>query len=82
MTQYPEVVLARELQMCYVNIALITDYDVGVEGEVEPVSVGDVVKVLHDNNERVRQLIQQLLPGLAAERTCSCGDSLRFAVVS
>ena len=35
MTQYPEVVLARELEMCYVNIALITDYDVGLEGESE-----------------------------------------------
>ena len=32
MTQYPEVALARELEMCYVNIALITDYDVGLEG--------------------------------------------------
>ena len=32
MTQYPEVVLARELEMCYVNIALITDYDAGLEG--------------------------------------------------
>src|SRR5262249_35338332 len=41
MTQYPEVVLARELAMCYVNIALITDYDAGLEGQagIEPVTV-------------------------------------------
>ena len=32
MTQYPECYLARELEMCYVNISLITDYDVGLEG--------------------------------------------------
>ena len=32
MTQYPEAYLARELEMCYVNISLITDYDVGLEG--------------------------------------------------
>ncbi|HEX6493459.1 MAG TPA: S-methyl-5'-thioadenosine phosphorylase, partial [Candidatus Dormibacteraeota bacterium] len=55
MTQYPEVVLARELQMCYVNIALITDYDAGLEGEggIEPVSVAEVIQVLNANNERV-----------------------------
>src|ERR671933_2206352 len=38
MTQYPEVALARELGLCYVNLALITDYDVGVEA-IQPVSV-------------------------------------------
>jgi 5'-methylthioadenosine phosphorylase len=84
MTQYPEVVLARELQLCYVNIALITDYDVGVEGEagIEPVSVGEVIKVLHANNERVRTLIERLLPGIARQRTCPCATALEFAVVS
>jgi 5'-methylthioadenosine phosphorylase len=84
MTQYPEVVLARELQMCYVNIALITDYDAGLEGEagIEPVSVDQVVRVLNDNNERVRQLIERLLPRLGGARTCSCARALQDAVVS
>jgi 5'-methylthioadenosine phosphorylase len=81
MTQYPEVVLARELQMCYVNIALITDYDVGLE-DVEPVTVDEVVRVLHENNERVRRLIERLLPGLSEERTCDCGRALEHAVIS
>jgi len=81
MTQYPEVVLARELQMCYVNIALITDYDVGLEG-LEPVTVGEVVRVLHANNERVRRLIERLLPGLGAERMCGCSHALEQAVIS
>jgi 5'-methylthioadenosine phosphorylase len=85
MTQYPEVVLARELQMCYVNIALITDYDAGLEGEagIEPVSVADVLQVLTANNERVRRLIEVLVPRLAnAPRTCLCGRALENAVVS
>jgi 5'-methylthioadenosine phosphorylase len=84
MTQYPEVVLARELQMCYVNIALITDYDAGLEGEagIEPVSVADVVQVLNANNARVRRLIEVLLPRLADERTCLCARALDNAVIS
>ena len=81
MTQYPEVVLARELAMCYVNIALITDYDVGLEG-IEPVTVEDVVRVLTENNERVRRLIERLLPGLAQQRTCDCARALEHAVIS
>jgi hypothetical protein len=73
MTQYPEVALARELGMCYVNIALITDYDAGLEGEsgIQPVSVDEVVRVLHDNNERVRQLIERLLPRLGGGRVAA-----------
>jgi 5'-methylthioadenosine phosphorylase len=84
MTQYPEVALARELQMCYVNIALITDYDAGMEGEagIEPVSVDQVVRVLNDNNERVRQLIERLLPRLSGSRTCACARALHDAVIS
>jgi 5'-methylthioadenosine phosphorylase len=84
MTQYPEVALARELAMCYVNIALITDYDAGLEGEagVAPVSVAEVINVMNDNNERVRQLIHALVPRLAGGRTCDCARALDSAVVS
>jgi 5'-methylthioadenosine phosphorylase len=84
MTQYPEVVLARELQMCYVNIALITDYDAGLEGEsgIEPVTVAEVVRVLNDNNERVRRLIDRLLPRLGGARGCPCPRALEHAVIS
>src|SRR5262245_25071745 len=84
MTQYPEVVLARELQMCYVNIALITDYDAGLEGEpgILPVTVSEVVRVLNDNNDRVRRLIERLVPRLVGARTCACSRALEFAVIS
>jgi 5'-methylthioadenosine phosphorylase len=84
MTQYPEVALARELAMCYVNIALITDYDAGLEGEagIEPVSVAEVVHVMHANNDRVRRLIQDLVPRLGGTRACGCGRALDNAIVS
>ena len=84
MTQYPEVVLSRELQMCYVNIALITDFDAGLEGQpgIEPVSVAEVVQVFHANNERVRRLIEVLVPRLTGPRACACARALEGAVVS
>jgi len=84
MTQYPELVLARELQMCYVNIALITDYDAGLEGQlgIEPVTVDEVVRVLNVNNERVRRLIERLVPRLTGPRTCPCAHALEQAVIS
>ena len=50
MTQYPEALLARELELCYANISLITDYDVGVEG-VPPVTHEEVVRVFTENND-------------------------------
>ena len=57
MTAYPEGWLARELELCYANVSLITDYDVGLEDDpdVEPVSHEAVVKVFTENNERLRR---------------------------
>ena len=66
MTQYPEAVLARELELCYANISLITDYDVGVEG-VPPVTHEEVVRVFTENNERLRDLLFAVI--LPAGRT-------------
>jgi 5'-methylthioadenosine phosphorylase len=83
MTQYPEVILARELELCYVNISLITDYDVGLEGmtDVAPVSVAEVEKVFASNNDRVRSLILGLIPLLPDERSCPCPAAMRGAVI-
>jgi 5'-methylthioadenosine phosphorylase len=83
MTQYPEAVLARELEMCYVNVALITDYDAGTEAEPEiaPVNANDVVAVMSSNNERVRRLILKLIERLPDERSCSCGHAMRNAFI-
>jgi 5'-methylthioadenosine phosphorylase len=83
MTQYPEVVLARELEMCYVNIALVTDYDAGLDGDpsVAAVNTADVVSVLASNNERVRNLILALIERLPDDRSCSCGTTMRTAFI-
>jgi 5'-methylthioadenosine phosphorylase len=84
MTQYPEVVLARELEMCYVNVALVTDYDAGLEGDpsVAAVSVADVISVITANNERVRHLILAMIERMPTDRSCSCGEAMSSAFVS
>jgi 5'-methylthioadenosine phosphorylase len=84
MTQYPEVVLARELELCYLNVSLITDYDAGLEGEtgVPPVSVAEVEKVFASNNDRIRRLILSLVPRLPAERSCPCSAAMSGAVIA
>ena len=78
MTQYPEAVLARELELCYANISLITDYDVGVEG-VPPVTHEEVVRVFTENNDKLRDLLFAAIPALPLERGCACATALEGA---
>ena len=81
MTQYPEVVLARELEMCYVNISLVTDYDSGLEGDpsVKPVSHEEVVRIFDQNLENLRRLITEMVGQIPETRSCQCGSSLEHA---
>ncbi len=75
MTQYPEAYLARELGMHYAGIALITDYDTGVEHDagVAPVSQEQVFAFFEENLHRVRALLHELIPTLHSEPTgCEC----------
>ena len=78
MTQYPEAYLARELEMCYVNLSLITDYDTGVEGrpDVAPVTMQDALRVFAQNVDTLRDAIFDLVARIPGERTCTCGVAL------
>ena len=81
MTNYPEGHLARELELCYVNISLITDYDVGVEGDpaAPPVTHDAVIKVFQENNEKLRRLLFAMIERLPRARACSCQTALAHA---
>lgn len=81
MTQYPEVTLARELEICYLNISLITDYDVGLEGhpDIKPVTHAEVLKVFVENLGKLRDFIADLIPRIPAERSCVCSRALKNA---
>lgn len=73
MTQYPEAALARELGLCYATVALVTDYDVGVEGVAEhAVTMEEVFAVMASNNDRVRQLLFRAIAAVPDDRTCDC----------
>ena len=84
MTQYPEAILARELEMCYANISLVTDYDSGLEGDpnVEPVSNDEVIRVFNANLEKIRSLLLKAIELTPAKRSCSCGSAMRNARIS
>ncbi len=84
MTGYPEVTLARELELCYVNIALVTDWDAGVHAEagVKPVTADEVHRVFAENNQRLHDLLYALIPAIPAERHCPCSTALSGAVLS
>lgn len=81
MTQYPEVILARELEMCYVNISLVTDHDVGIEGQLDlpPVATGDIIRILSANNARLKDVIFEAVPKIPVQRTCPCATALANA---
>ncbi|CAN5792267.1 S-methyl-5'-thioadenosine phosphorylase [soil metagenome] len=65
MTQYPEVILARELEMAALNISLITDYDAGLDGvDADAVSHAAVLEVFQANNAKLRDLLFHLVPRL------------------
>lgn len=81
MTQYPEGWLARELQIPYVNISLITDYDAGLIGTegIVPVTADEMLRVFKENNVKLRDAlfaIIETLPDLSASPAKTC---LQFA---
>ena len=81
MTQYPESALARELEICYLNISLITDWDVGLEDHpaIEPVTMDEVIRTFNENNAKLRDLLFELIPKLPTVRDCACSKALEGA---
>jgi len=79
MTMYPEVALARELEICYGNISIITDYDAGILQETAPVSSDEVMKMFAANLEKVKKLLEAVIPQLPQTRSCECATALAHA---
>jgi 5'-methylthioadenosine phosphorylase len=76
MTLLPEAVLARELEMCYLSLAAVTDYDVWQE---KPVDFREVLKTMKGNLEKIKNILSLVIPEIKEERKCSCGCSLQNA---
>jgi len=75
MTGQPEAVLARELALCYTAIALVTDYDAGVEGE-HGVTQEEVFRVFGENSARMRTLLLEVTAALPTPTDCRCQHAL------
>ncbi|MDJ0625019.1 MAG: S-methyl-5'-thioadenosine phosphorylase [Candidatus Caenarcaniphilales bacterium] len=70
MTQYPEVHLAKELELETLGIALATDYDCGLEGDVDPVTHEQVIKVFESNLSNLRTFLFELIKVIPDEESC------------
>lgn len=82
MTALPEAKLAREAEMCYCTVALVTDYDCWRESE-EAVSVEMVIANMQANVEASKRLIRSAVARIAAgERECGCGSALAGAIMT
>ncbi len=80
MTQVTEARLAREAELCYACIALVTDYDSWREGEAG-VDAASVLEVMHANVDKAQQLLRRAVARLSAEpRLCACGEALKTAL--
>ena len=81
MTNLQEAKLAREAEICYVTIALITDYDCWHDSH-ESVTVDMIVGNLRQNSRNAQCIILQTIQDLNESRSCSCGDALRHALIT
>lgn len=78
MTLFPEVALAREAEICYASIAMITDYDVWAE---KPVSTSEILATMSKNVENFKKLIAEAIPRIPKVRKCSCKEALKDTLV-
>ena len=83
MTNMPEAKLAREAEICYATVAMVTDYDSWHPDHGE-VDINALLEVMKGNGEKARALIQAVVPKLAARAACpqGCDSALQFAVMT
>ena len=81
MTNLQEAKLAREAEICYVTIAMVTDYDCW-HPHHESVTVDQVVAVLLKNAEHACQVVRMTVAAMPTERSCKCGSALAHAILT
>ena len=78
MTLVPEVTLARERGICYLCLAMVTDYDVWAD---RPVQASQIVETVRKNSERMHRILNALLPRVTSESRCNCRKALEDAAI-
>jgi len=81
MTNATEAKLAREAEMCYATVAMITDYDCW-HPQHDSVTVAEIIRNLNRNAENAQRVIRAGVRGMPAERACRCGSALAHAIVT
>ncbi|WP_035383589.1 S-methyl-5'-thioadenosine phosphorylase [Ferriphaselus sp. R-1] len=84
MTNMPEAKLAREAEICYATVAMVTDYDCWHPGH-DAVTVDEIIKVLLANADNARTLVKQAVPAIGADAcaaACTCRSALQHAVMT
>jgi len=81
MTNLQEAKLAREAEMCYATIALVTDYDCW-HPDHDSVTVDMIIQNLVANARTAQQVIAEAVGALPYERTCECASALQHAILT
>jgi len=84
MTNMPEAKLAREAELCYATVAMVTDFDCW-HPDHDHVQVADIIRVLHANSDNARKLVQHVIPRIGADRAAcpyGCDRALEYAIVT
>jgi 5'-methylthioadenosine phosphorylase len=74
MTTVPEVVLAKELELCYATVAMVTNYGTGISAN--PLTVDEVVQEMKRNADNIRRLFFHTIDSLSVDRDCNCGAAV------
>src|ERR1700738_4567025 len=81
MTNLQEAKLAREAELCYVTVAMVTDYDCW-HRDHDSVTVDQIVAVLLKNAENATRVMRETVATMPKDRTCKCGSSLAHAILT
>ena len=81
MTNLQEAKLAREAEICYATVAMVTDYDCWREGH-DDVTVDQIVAVLHQNAANACKVVKAAVAAMPRERNCGCASALKHAMLT
>jgi 5'-methylthioadenosine phosphorylase len=81
MTNLQEAKLAREAEICYVTVAMVTDYDCW-HPHHDSVTIDQIIAVLTKNAENACNVVREAVAAMPKERTCKCGSALKHAIVT
>lgn len=81
MTNLQEAKLAREAEICYATVAMVTDYDCWRVGH-DDVTVEQVVAVMHQNSDNAAKVVRTAVARMPKDRGCACASALKYAVMT